>query len=73
MAIAALVPFCRFCRDVLSTEYGRQLLIEPFQERILADSSPGAPAQHPPPEGRVPAQNCPLRRPPGKRLGEKLI
>jgi hypothetical protein len=47
MAIAALVPFCRFRRDVLSTEYGRQLLIEPFQERILADSSLGARAASP--------------------------
>jgi len=32
-------------------------------------SPPTSPTQYPPPQGRVPARNCPLKQPPGSRLG----
>lgn len=34
--------FCRFCREILTTEQGEPLVIEPFQKQILADFFGGA-------------------------------
>lgn len=35
--MAELEAFCRFCRDALTTEQNRPLVIEPFQRQILTD------------------------------------
>jgi phage terminase large subunit-like protein len=35
--VTALDTFCRFCREALTTEDGKPLVVEPFQRRILAD------------------------------------
>jgi phage terminase large subunit-like protein len=34
--------FCRFCSEILTTEQGKPLVIEPFQRQILADYFDGA-------------------------------
>jgi phage terminase large subunit-like protein len=40
--VSELERFCHFCREILTTEQGQPLVIEPFQEQILGDFFSGA-------------------------------